>query len=83
MQRTQISLTDGNRRLLDDESKRSGKSLSSLIRHAVDQTYGRPSGDLAARIRAAAGAWADRELDGEEYVESLRSGSRMDAVRER
>lgn len=31
--------------------------------------------DLA--IDAALGAWTDREFDGEEYVEGLRSGKRL------
>lgn len=34
-------------------------------------------------IEASAGAWVDRSFDGEEYVERLRSGRRLDHVADR
>lgn len=79
MLRTQISLTPEARALLDAEAQRSGRSLSALIRDAVEQAYG-PRLDADADIRAieaALGAWDDREVDGHEYVERLRSASRL------
>ncbi|MFT3716981.1 MAG: ribbon-helix-helix protein, CopG family [Gordonia sp. (in: high G+C Gram-positive bacteria)] len=79
MQRTQISLTDEDRELLDAESERTGRSISALIRDAVQQTYRRTrdlDADLKA-IAAAAGAWKDRDVDGEEYVEQIRNGTRL------
>ena len=83
MQRTQISLTDRERRLLDDAARRTGRSLSALIRDAVDAAYG-DAGDVQedlAVLRRTAGAWSNREDgeagDGEEYVEALRSGRRL------
>ena len=79
MQRTQISLTEEDRRLLDAESARTGKSLSALIRNAVAEVYG-DQRDVAAdilAIRSAAGAWRDRDEDGAAYVERLRSGRRI------
>ena len=80
MLRTQISLTVEERRLLDREAARTGRSISALIRDAVSTTYG-PGRDADADLRAidtALGAWGERELDGEAYVERLRSGSRLD-----
>ena len=80
MQRTQISLTDEERALLDGEMARTGRSMSALIREAVLRTYGRPrdaAADLAV-IDAAAGAWRDRDVDGAEWVDRLRSGRRLD-----
>lgn len=79
MRRTQISLTDEDRRLLDAESARTGLSMSALIRAAIARTYGR-QGDVSARLHAidaASGSWQEREFDGGAYVEALRSGRRL------
>ena len=40
MQRTQISLTAEERRALDEEAARTGRSISALIRDAVEIVYG-------------------------------------------
>lgn len=79
MQRTQISLTDEDRGLLDAEAARTGRSISALIRDAVAQTYGfrRDAGQDLQAIDLAVGAWPDREIDGEAYVERIRSGDRL------
>ena len=81
MLRTQISLTEEDRTILDAEAARSGRSISALIRDAVTRTYGfrqDADKDLQA-IDAALGAWHGRVVDGERYVETLRSGSRLQA----
>lgn len=79
MMRTQISLTERDRALLDAEAARTGRSLSALIRDAVERTYGArtDTGQDLRAIDAAVGAWGDRDVDGETYVERLRSGSRL------
>ncbi|MEO8527853.1 MAG: ribbon-helix-helix protein, CopG family [Pseudolysinimonas sp.] len=85
MLRTQISLNVEERRLLDAEAARTGRSISALIREAVSQTYssGRDmDADLRA-IDAAVGTWGELDVDGEEYVERLRSGDRLDAAARR
>lgn len=75
MQRTHISLPDDERRLLDAESRRTGRSMSSLIRDAVTAVSGERPDRIAhvAAMDAAFGAWRDRPFDGAEWVESLRS----------
>lgn len=79
MMRTQISLSAEDRRLLEAEAARTGRSMAELIRNAVSHTYGAKR-DSTADIRAitnALGAWSDEEADGAEYVEHIRSGSRI------
>jgi hypothetical protein len=79
MQRTQISLTAAERRALDAESERTGRSMSALIRDAIAHTYGveRSTDDDLDALRQAFGSWDERGVDGAEYVERLRSGGRL------
>ncbi len=79
MQRTQISLTSEERRALDAVAARTGRSISSLIREAVETVYGgqRSSDDDLASMRQAFGSWKDRDVDGAAWVDQLRSGSRI------
>ncbi len=83
MQRTQISLTDEERRALDTVARRTGRSLSSLIRDAVELVYGseRSDDDDLAAMRLAFGSWNDHDLDGAAWVDQLRSGSRLERDR--
>lgn len=80
MLRTQISLTVEERRLLDREAARTGRSISALIRDAVSMAYssGRDTDADLRALDAALGAWGERDMDGEAYVEHIRSGSRLD-----
>ncbi|MHB8341878.1 MAG: ribbon-helix-helix domain-containing protein [Mycobacteriales bacterium] len=83
MLRTQISLTTEERRVLDREAARTGRSIAALIRDAVEAAYGtgRSSADDLAAMRAAFGAWTDRDDDAAAWVDRLRSGSRRQADR--
>ncbi|WP_298345387.1 ribbon-helix-helix protein, CopG family [Ferrimicrobium sp.] len=79
MRTTQISLTEQERRMLDEVAMRTGRSLSALIRDAVEQVYGseRSTEDDLVAMRRAFGAWSRDQLDGAAWVEQRRSGSRL------
>lgn len=82
MLRTQISLTEAERAALDAASARTGRSIASLIRDAVDAIYvdeRSVAADLAA-MRQGFGSWAPRDEDAADWVDGLRSGRRLDDV---
>lgn len=83
MQRTQISLTSEERRALDAVAARTGRSISALIRAAVETVYGtqRSSDDDLVAMRRAFGSWKERDVDGAAWVDQLRSGSRLSEPR--
>lgn len=80
MIRTQISLTEEQKRRLDRETLATGLSMSELLRRLIDEhlpkrEYSRE--EFLAALDAAQGAWKDRDFDGEEYVARMRTGRRL------
>ncbi len=78
MRRTQIYLTDEEVRALSREAKRTGKSMSSLIREAIDRVFGsdeeRSHRLFLRALEASRGAWKDVTDEEIEDMERLRHG---------
>jgi Ribbon-helix-helix protein, copG family len=85
MRRTQIYLSDDQGRLLKRRTRATGRSMSQLIRAAIDVVYsGGREISRNERVRVArrtAGAWSEFPETGTEYVERIRGGVRLARVR--
>ena len=81
IRRTQIYLDDRQWRKLDQVAKRSRRTVSELIREAIDARYAAtPKADFLAALRAGAfGVWKERPDLGptETHLRRLRRGSRI------
>lgn len=73
MKRTQIYLDEDIYELLKLESRIKKKRISYLIREALREKYTEET--KAALIKNICGIWKDRDIDSDEVVTGLRSGS--------
>lgn len=74
MIRTQVYITEQEKKMLTQLSKQTGESKSTLIRQAINllcSSIKSKSSDRAKRINAAAGIWEDR-TDLDEFFKKLR-----------
>ncbi|HVE82847.1 MAG TPA: CopG family transcriptional regulator [Myxococcales bacterium] len=74
MKRTQIYLSDDEAGTLRRKARESGRTVSDLIREAIDRTYLSDPRAVLGVLDATAGAWSGRDLDGASYVDSVRPG---------
>ena len=75
MVRTQLYLDESIHARLRSLAHKQGKTLSELVREALERTYGRGGREeRLATLRAVAGIWKDRKDIGETraYVRRLR-----------
>jgi len=75
MIRTQLYLDEEIHERLRSFARKQGKTLSELVREALEKTYGRGDRDEElATLRAVAGIWKDRDDIGDTraYVRRLR-----------
>ena len=81
MRRTQIYLTEEQGRVLESRSKATGRTISELIRAAIEAVYTRRrslSREERIRLaRATAGAWRSGAESGAQYVERIRGRGRL------
>jgi len=84
MKRTQIYLDDRQRRKLDHVAKRTRRTVSDLIREAIDARYAAtPREDFLEALRSGAfGVWKGRKELGrtDAYLRRLRQGSRINRL---
>ena len=72
MKRTQIYIDESTYRILEKESKITGKSMSELIRESIRDRVHRRVDEILRRTEDVYGIWKDREFDVEEYIRDLR-----------
>jgi Arc/MetJ-type ribon-helix-helix transcriptional regulator len=86
MKRTQIYLDDRQRRKLERVARRTRRSVSDLIREAIDARYAAtPREDFLEAMRAGVfGVWKERiDLGASDaYVRRQRQGNRLDRLAE-
>ena len=86
MRRTQIYLDDQQRRKLERVAKRTHRTLSELIREAIDARYAAtPKEDFLEALRSGAfGVWKERKDLGttDAYVRRQRRGRRIERLAE-
>jgi hypothetical protein len=84
MRRTQIYLDDRQRRKLDRVAKRTRRTVSELIREAIDARYAAtPREDFLDALRGGAfGVWKERKDLGQTdaFLRRQRHGSRIDRL---
>lgn len=84
MRRTQIYLDDQQRRKLERVAKRTHRTLSDLIREAIDARYAAtPKEDFLEALRAGAfGVWKERKDLGttDAFIRRHRRGGRIDRL---
>ena len=86
MRRTQIYLDERQRRKLERVARRTQRTVSDLIREAIDARYAAsPKHDFVEALRAGAfGVWKDRRDLGttDAYLRRQRRGRRIDRLAE-
>lgn len=83
MKRTQIYLTDEQYDNLSIESKRVKKTISELIREAIQHRYNvKKEEDFDKIVRDVSGTWKDRTdiKSGTDYVNNIRSDKRLEEL---
>jgi Txe/YoeB family toxin of Txe-Axe toxin-antitoxin module len=83
MKRTQIYLTTKQYDSLSIESRKTKKTVSELIREAIQYKYNmKQKEDLSDVIKEVSGIWKDRIdiKNGIEYVNNIRSDKRLEEL---
>jgi len=82
MKRTQIYLDEKLHSLLKEESRKTGKTVSEIIRQRLWSSFKENQDKKEQLLKAldrAFGAWEERDIDIESFVRELRKGNRVDS----
>ncbi|NPA51436.1 MAG: CopG family transcriptional regulator [Aquificae bacterium] len=81
MKRTQIYLDEEVYKYLKAESKRTGKSVSEIIREKLRAEINQSKENLVKAIDETAGIWQYKTENVEETIRNIRKGKRIDNIR--
>ena len=79
MKRTQIYLDEEIYQYLKEESKKTGKSISELIREELKKEMNQNKENLLKAIKEVAGIWNYQTENVEDFIRSIRRGKRIDS----
>ncbi len=82
MKRSQIYLSVSQWSILRALSHQAHKSVSQLIRDAIEKVYKKPDTDFETALRQGFGIWKDRKdlPPTDEYIRRLRKSTRLERL---
>lgn len=84
MHRTQIYLSDSEALVLRSMSRKKKKTISELIRRAIDKTYSiNEKVNVEVAVDQALGTWAGYQdlPETQQYIRQLRKSTRLDRIK--
>ena len=80
MKRTQIYLDEEIYKYLKEESEKTGKTISELIREKLKKEIHCNTKNLLKSIKEVAGLWSYQTNNVDEFIRELRKGKRIDNI---
>jgi hypothetical protein len=77
MIRTQIYIDENTHKLLNKESKATGKSVSQIIRENIADKMNKKANELLNKMERVYGIWKDREFDVDDYLRDIRKDRKL------
>ena len=81
MQRTQIYLSKEEKNILSSLSVSANRTVSELIREAIDKCYSNKKHDFIQALNRVSGIWKSRKDIKSDYVTKLRTDRRSKVIR--
>ncbi len=77
MIRTQIYIDESTHKLLNKESKATGKSVSQIIRENIADKMNKKANELLNKMERVYGIWKDREFGVDDYLRDIRKDRKL------